>query len=547
MTPHPTLPARAPDPEARQRALSEARERYVYDRSYHGLPFVTSLPISEQFSPRYLARGAEVSAQIKANQAAGELAERVRPADERDPFGAWSRMFPLLPAPAAAAIWQNDWAFAWQRVAGPAPVQLTRIDALPPCLPLTDDDLRAVTRREGDRLADALAARRLYAADYAVFEGVRGGATDGQQKHLWAPVALFVVDPSSPSKLSPVAIQVNGHGGRAEGLYRPADPDWRLARAVVQVADENLQGVLVHLGWCHMVAQCFLVAARRQLAPEHPLLRLLEPHFEYTLAVNQVARKSVVSAGGTQDRLLGPSIEDQMALLGESLRGLDAASLDPRAELARRGVDDAEALPCYPFRDDSLLLWDATRSFVDGYVRLYYPDDASVLGDDELAGWVREVGAPEGGQMPRLVEGLEPRTVEGVVDLVTRVLFRVTAYHAAINDVSYDWVGYAPNMPTAGFAPLPPRGAGHDLRAMLAPRGLAWEAIEATWQVAALKLNHLGEYPASLLAAPGVAPLVDRFKRSLAEVEATIQERNKTRPVPYEHLLPSRITASINA
>lgn len=46
-------------------------------------------------------------------------------------------------------------------------------------------------------------------------------------------------------------------------------------------------------------------------------------------------------------------------------------------ELAKRGVDDREALPVYPFRDDGLRIWEALRSFVGEYVEHYYPDAES--------------------------------------------------------------------------------------------------------------------------------------------------------------------------
>lgn len=549
----PTLPSRTNDAARRADSLARARDAYRYDWSYQKLCFIESLPLSEMFTPRYLARGAEVTMHLSANRAAAEVGGWLREhaakrAGDRS-LEAWGKMYPTLPPPLSVAHWREDWCFAWQRIAGPCPILLQRIDRLPPALPFGDAELRRVTGRPDASIAAALDAHRLYVADYAMFAGAQTGVTDGTPKFLWAPIVLLLADPAVPGGLLPVAIQTGGRDGTRSTLYLPGDRDWLLARTAAQIADENLQGVLVHLGWCHMVIQRFILAAHRQLSTEHPLMVLLAPHFELTLAVNQVAKSSVVSPGGVQDRLLAPTIETQMALLDASVGAIDLAALDPTVDFARRGVADREALPTYPFRDDSLPLWEATRAFVDAYVRLYYESDADVLGDTELAAFVREVGAEDGGRLPRLVDGASPKRVSDVVDLVARVIFRATTYHAAINDSNYDWAGFAPNMPTAGFAPLPPRdtASADDLAAMLPSIELGWETISATYQVQQLHVNRFGAYPKDHFRDVRVAPLVEELEKRLVAIESEIATRNAARPLPYTFLLPSSITASINA
>ncbi len=547
MSAQPTLPQHASDAAARADRLARARDDYAYDFSYANLCFVRSLPLREMFPPRYLAQGAEVTIKLQANRAAAKLESWV--AKDGRPIDSWAKMFPLLPAPLAMAHWREDWCFAWQRLAGPTPNALRRLDALPEALPVTDADLRRVLGTERASIADALASHRLFVTDYALFDGAPTGVTDGHAKFLWAPIVLFCVDASFPGKLRPLAIQVAGHAGRRATLYYPGDRDWMLARTAANVADENLQGVLVHLGWCHMVIERFILAAHRQLSEDHPLFVLLAPHFETTLAVNQVARKSVVSPGGVQDRLLAPTIEAQTDILDRSVATLDLASLDPTIDYARRGVGDAGVLLEYPFRDDALPIWSALRTFVESYVRLYYPSDADVSGDAELEAFVREVGAADGGRLPTMVSGVAPATVADVVDLIARIVFRATAYHATINNSNYDWAAFVPSMPTAGASVLPDRATASDadLYALLPPAEIGWETITATFQVANLHVNWLGKYDPGHFVDPRVAPLVAAFQADLGAIEAATAARNASRPLPYTFLLPSRITASINA
>jgi arachidonate 15-lipoxygenase len=457
-------------------------------------------------------------------------------------------MFPTLRTPRALSAWREDWSFGWQRVAGPCPVVIKRIDALPACLAVADDDVRRALADERVRLADLLTQGRLYVADYEMFAGLRAGVTDGHQKYLWAPVALFVAHPRG---LAPVAIQLGGHEGRADTLVTPAmGPRWMLARAAVQSVDEAHQGVLTHVGWCHMIIQRFIFAMHRQLAATHPISVLLAPHFDNTLAVNQVARDKVLNPGGTQDRLLAPVLDDQLTLMRSSVESIDLASLDPTVDFARRGVDDLRALPSYPFRDDLLPLWEATRAFVASYLALYYTSDADVAADVELKAFVDEVGSTDGGRLPKLLAGVRVATVDDVVQLVSRIVVRASSYHAAINDSSYDWVSVAPNMPSAAFGPVPAAGApvADDAFAkMLPPVSIAFEVVSATYNVAELGTNRLGQYPAGSFTDPRVAPLVASFQERLRGIEDRTAAHNRERPLPYDFLLPSRVTASINA
>lgn len=548
----PTLPSASGDPTARAERIARSRDEYRYDFSYHGVCAIASLPLREEFSPAYIAKGAEISARLQSNRAAAAVGEApVALASAlgaaRDPYARWAKMFPLLDEPTSVSRWTSDWHFAWQRLAGSAPILLARDAGFASSITVDSAVIRAVLGR--DATLEALAAeQRLFTADYALFDGVVGGRTDGAQKYLFAPRVLFVSDPSVRGGLAPLAIQCDRRGGAAS-VYTLADKDWALAKFAAQVAEANYQGVLVHMGYCHEVIQRFVLAMHRQLSDEHPLAVLLAPHCEFTLAVNHVARTSVLAPGKTQDRLLAPALESQLALLVEGVRALDIDSLDPTIEFARRGVDGASSLREYPFRDDGLLVWRAIERFVRGYVTTYYTSDESVASDAELAAFVREVGADDGGRLPNMFARFEVKTIDALVALFARVIFRATAFHAAINNENYDQIGFAPAASTASFAGLPPRQTESDsfLRSMLPPDDLCFESISATWQVLALAMNRLGQYPSRHFVDPRVGPLVEAFGAELASIEAEISQRNSSRPMAYVRLLPSRINASITA
>jgi len=579
----PTLPQHDPDAAGRAAGLDTARSEYEYDYSYQGLCFTAELPERERFDRPYLEQGAKASLALKANDAitgltrrAGEvsagveaIASGVRSGELGHPvrevmtelrshgdtarvedMAEYDGMFRALREPAAKPIWSEDWAFAWQRIAGSVPTLIRRLDDPLDHLGVTDAHVAAALG-DGVTLDAARREGRLFVCDYRRFDGIPGGRfppkdPDGVPKHVQAPIALFYA--SAGAGLRPVAIQC-GQTPDAP-IHTPADGlRWRLAKTVVQVADANLEGIVVHFGYTHMIIQRFVIAARRQLSARHPLLALLAPHFRYTLAANDYSREDLVMPDGTQERVLAPALEATLAVLRESIREVELDDLDPILAAARAGVDDADVLPVHPFRDDQRTVYEATRRWVDAYLSLYYPSDADVAADLELRAFIDEVGSPDGGRLRRLVSAGAPTTRAGLIDLVARVIHRAATYHAAINYNWYDWMAYVPNLPAAASIRMPGPDEPVDestLLAMMPPRSLGFEQLAQVWSVDSIHVEMLGEYPQGF-ADPRVAPRLERFRAELRAAEATIDERNTERRLAYTCLKPSRVTASIHS
>src|SRR5262249_16686835 len=123
--------------------------------------------------------------------------------------------------------------------------------------------------------------------------------------------------------------------------------------------------------------------------------------------------------------------------------------------LHERGVDDANALPNYPYRDDSLLYREAIHRWVKAYLELYYQSDADVQQDAELTAWCTELLAQDGGRVRGLGQNGAIGTRDCLADAVTHILFTSSVQHAAVNFPQYDLMSYVPNMPLACYAPAP--------------------------------------------------------------------------------------------
>jgi len=446
----------------------------------------------------------------------------------------------------------QDRAFAWQRLAGANPMVLSRC---PPhgigvsSGPMLDEVSYARAVGGEDSRAAALAQGRLFVADYQALAGLPAGSTapGHGKKYPCAPIAWFSALPATRERLGrfvPIAIRC----GKAstDCLIFPWDGvKWLMARTAVQMADANLQEMIYHLGRTHLVMEAVALTARRNLAANHPLMVLLEPHIEFTLAINDYASSHLIAPNGEVERLLASTLEGSLSLTVRALRGTPLQLLAPPRDFAHRGVADREALPEYPYRDDALLVWDAVRRFVERYLRVYYVSDSDVVGDEELAAFCRAlVSDDEGG-----LQGLGAvETTHALVELVTTLIFTASAQHSALNYAQFPFIGFAPNAPAALYGPPPDdstRGQLSEWLAMLPPLSAALPQFTLLYQLSSVRCSRLGHYSALQFLDCRVWEALLRFRWDLESVEAQILVADADRFLSYPFLLPSKLGNSI--
>lgn len=572
----------SPGARADQLASSRGTYRYAWDWPI-GVATSAELPAGDNYGLGYVAHSVKIYAEIGANLAAmaiegashDELEKALRARFERlAPYelhahllrapkdlaasvpdqrvSSWTefeRFFALWKAPEVLASFQSgeaaqDLAFAWQRVGGCNPMLLARCDRIPERFPI--DAARYAALISGDSLQKALADQRLYLADYSVLDGVALGETDGLAKYLCAPLALFVVDPAS-RQLRPVAIQCGQRPGPDAPTMWPGEGwRWRMAKTLVQIADANWHEGVAHLGRTHLVMEAVKLAMERQLAKAHPLHVLLSPHLETTLAINHSAKTSLIARGGTVDRCFAPKIEAFGELVRTAIRTHPIDESTPARDLRARGLDNRDALPFHPYRDDALLVWDAIESFVGEYLALYYPIDDEVARDTELAAFATELCAEDGG---RLVGVAVPKTIDALRALITRLIWIAGPQHSAVNFAQYPFMGLVPNMSGASYRAIPSADTPDDeaeYTQMLPPWRVATEGVTMIYLLSSLRDSKLGDYGLLHFLDLRVHPIVRALQKRLREVEATIVTRDPARLLSYPWLLPSQILQSIS-
>lgn len=463
-------------------------------------------------------------------------------------------LFQKIELPGIAWCFQDDQEFARLRVAGPNPVLITNIQALPANFPLTADRYAAVVN--GDTFAAALEQGRLFMLDYSALSVLVPGTTGGQAKFVYCPLALFAVPPGG-SSLIPVAIQC-GQDPASNPIFTPtvrADEQWgwEIAKLVVQVADGNWHELFAHLAHTHLVIEAVAVSTRCHLAEVHPLWALLMPHFEGTMFINYEAATSLITAGGPIDQIFGGTIASSQQMAADARLTFDFNQRMLPNDLVARGVAHGGALLDYPYRDDALLIWAAIRGWVEGYVGLFYTNDSAVAGDSELSAWAAAIAGE--GQL----KGFGPiNNLRQLVDTCTMVLFTASAQHAAVNFPQATIMEFAPAVTGAGWQEQPTELHGHsrhDWLGYLPPSGLALKQLEVLNLLGSLHYRPLGTYlsgdfpyPAWFTdpAVTGPEGPLARFRAVLLNVEERIVGRNAERRVSYPYLLPSQVPTSIN-
>ena len=469
----------------------------------------------------------------------------------------YEALFKTIPLPAIAQDFMDDVSFARYRVAGPNPMLIRGIDALPATLPMSDAQYRAVMGAD-DSLAAALAEHRVYLLDYRELDYLAAlpGQTDGLTKYMFAPIALFAIAKGG-TRIVPVAIQC-GQDPSKHPLFFPAAQGsalgwgWQMAKTVVQVAECNYHELFVHLARTHLMLEAFAVATHRCLADAHPVNILLVPHCLGTLFINNAAAHSLISPGSPIDHFFGAPIGRSQQAAGTDRLGFDFYANMLPADLAARRVNNPVWLPDYPYRDDALLVWAAIKQWMQDYIGVYYADDAAVTGDTELAAWAASLIADG------KIKGFTPITRRAqLTDVLTMIVFTATAQHAAVNFPQKPLMTYAPALTGAGWQDAPAQQSGHSEQqwlAMFPPIQYAMEQLNVLHLLGSVHFRALGDYRSNdfpylewfedhaITKSDG--PL-KRFQHALSEVRTEIETRNTTR-ISYPFLLPSGIPNSIN-
>ncbi|MEM7181767.1 MAG: lipoxygenase family protein [Spirochaetota bacterium] len=488
--------------------------------------------------------------------------------------------------------WEQDWYFGYLQIGGfnTTLLQGVKLEAngqkmtvilsdLLDKFPITDKIFQDVVGDSSLSLKKAAEQNRLYVCDYSMLDGAKAIEFHGQQRYMAAPIALFYWNPNPPegypssdAAMQPIAIQLEQKfDPETTPIFTPNDcssandPNglkWKIAKFVANTCQMIQHESVAHFGACHITVEPMVVAANRQLSEKHPLMKLLKPHFRFTIQINNSAIHSLVIPGGTVATGVGPAIEDTLKMVADAHEAWRFDENNPDRLFALRGVT-IESLSKFPFRDDTVLLWQAIKKFVGGYVKTYYKDNNDVIEDTELQGWINEMVSPKCAsikgmdRLKKVDDSKKPYRIDSVdylIDIVAQIIYIAGPGHAAVNYAQYPLMSYVPSVSGTIYNELPGKStqihSEEDCIKWYPPLDVSLYQSSFEYLLTMVQYDTFGYYDTNprdpYFTEPHVNELVLDFQEELAQIEATIRKRNKERPVPYLFQIPSLIPNSIS-
>ncbi|XP_020592800.1 probable lipoxygenase 8, chloroplastic [Phalaenopsis equestris] len=468
--------------------------------------------------------------------------------------------------------WLRDEEFARQTLAGVNPYAIELVKKLPliskldpsiygpPESAITDEIIEGELNGEMSA-TEAVQRKRLFMLDYHdLFLPYVHKVRELDGTTLYGSRTLFFL--KSNNTLTPIAIELTRppcpQNPPWKQVFTPSSDStqnwlWRFAKAHVCAHDSGYHELISHWLRTHCAVEPYIIAANRQLSTMHPVYRLLHPHFRYTMNINALARKYLISAGGIIEASFSP-LKYSMELSSvayDQLWRFDKEGLP--ADLIRRGMAEEEpeaeyglrlAISDYPFANDGLLIWSAISDWVSAYVSHYYPEPSTIVDDRELQSFWTEVRTH--GHADKQDEPWWPSLTTHTIlsGVLTTIIWVASAHHAAVNFGQYDYGGYFPNRPTIARTPMPTEVDNSDgcvgfKKFVEEPEETLMECfpsqIQATIVMAVLDLLSSHSPDEEYLGAAAeeaweeeeaVRAAFDRFSGRLKEIEGIIDGRN---------------------
>lgn len=459
--------------------------------------------------------------------------------------------------------WMRDKVFAEQRLAGVNPMTLMRISTDRENVGLKWSELKKVLNQEFDwenliintpnmpkiSLPKAISSKMVFVLRYPLLDylpAMPDIMESRPHRKMWnptSPITFFAVHPNNRNNLIPIAIQMDVKPGSP--VYTPKDDGlWMLAKLSVQGADLGYNQVAEHLAKTHLLLEPFCVSKDRQLSENHPLHQIIKYHCRGISITDKLAFQLLLGPNENLHKLFPYGYRGAVNIALKSYRQTSWKDTDFMGNIKKRGLD-FRILRYFPYRDDGKFIFDTIQKAVRDYVNQYYECDEDVQSDYELQNFMNEVSADgvgiDGGNGNVKDLPNELTSVDSLMAFLTRLLWQLSAQHAALNYPVADYGGFTLNMPTKLYQDSRVSDDVFSLFSFPNANISAQHAIVA-FSLTNYRYDSLFDYGSQLPDKRGRDVISKWFNFLQRRVQPSLEKRNQNRfkgdHLTYPYLLP---------
>lgn len=533
--------------------LSDMQKEYAFSLTYNGqIATVNTLPKQEKRTVDYTLKLAKNMAGTLTS--APSLAKRyIKFSLLKRPYKKYSDylFFKNAPFPNIAMrdnFWDNQY-LGYQRLAGMNPVVIEGVNNENP-LPCTFKVTASHIGMTESEFTQAFDDNRFYMTNYEMLQDLveQPGTVEGLRKYVTPAIALYLLNNEGQLDIQAIQFDVTQNTSSKNPVITPENPHWKSARTVIQAADGTHQELWTHATRIHYVLESIIMVSHRQLAQQHPLYALLEPHLKFTLSVNvnplfQPDRDGNIPSFG---KMFACNNDALVSFMGRGMNEYSFKKYTFPNDIKSRHMDNPKLV--YPYRDDGQHWWHESQRFALEYLTCYYPNDEAIEQDVELQAWAKELSGSKQNNQCGLTDFPEKfTTVEALAEIVGHILFITTAHHASIHYPQYECAGYPPNLPFSSYLPPMTSPEEYQTEAQMMqffPRyRMAFEQA-FIFYLTNFKVNKVGEYELDKFDEPA-QQAIKTHQQKIVEIGKIIDKNNAARKYPYPYMHPDNVPNSV--
>ena len=310
------------------------------------------------------------------------------------------------------------------------------------------------------------------------------------------------------------------HGNK---LYTREDNEWEHIKLCFRSSLVTDMTLKYHLSYTHFIhSNSMMIGARESLSKDHPLRRLLKPHYYRSSVINWAAREILIPLNQLAHRTWAFTDNSWIQLFNDIFSDWE---YKPFPVMVKSKRIDVSNLPLY---EDGLLLWNCIKKYVDSYLDLYkYTDNMTDMTNmtNEVKDYWKHLNSQVNYGLPELNR-------ENLADHLTNTIWWCTGGHEYAGSI----VEYLVH-PNGLMPKVCPGKSVADVQTfaqaliIIALTGIRQPSLMDDWK-------HLFEEKAH--------DIVESLQIELAKVSDEISDRNKNRKIKFWSMDPRILESSVS-